>query len=166
MPSPAVASSPIHFPAPSKGVKEVGAYQSWHALVADDVGGMFCYIVATPDSSAYSQTVAIRDPVFFMVTSVPARKIRNEVSTIMGYAFGPNATVQLDIDGFKYNMFTANTDTAWALPSTEASLVEQFKAGTRLVVVGRSKNGITTTDTYSLDGFTAALLRMAQECPV
>ena len=34
-----------------------------------------------------------------MITSIPAKKIRNEVSTIIGYGFGPNTTVQIDIDG-------------------------------------------------------------------
>ena len=36
------------------------------------------------------------------ITSIPAKKIQNEVSTIIGYAFGPNATVQLDVDGTQY----------------------------------------------------------------
>jgi hypothetical protein len=100
-----------------------------------------------------------------MITSIPAKKIRNEVSTIIGYAFGPNATVALDIDGTKYTMFTANTDTAWAMPDQEGALVTALKNGAKLAVTGMSKRGTTTTDNYSLTGITAALQKMAMECP-
>jgi hypothetical protein len=62
-------------------------------------------------------------------------------------------------------MFTANTDTAWAMPDQEAALVDALKAGLRLTIVGQSKRGTTTTDTYSLLGITAALNKMAAECP-
>jgi hypothetical protein len=124
-----------------------------------------CFIASQPQDSKYSQQITSRDPVFFMITSIPAKMIRNEVSTIIGYAFAPNATVQLDIDGTKYTMFTANTDTAWAMPDQEAALVDALKAGLRLTIVGQSKRGTTTTDTYSLLGITAALNKMAAECP-
>jgi invasion protein IalB len=143
----------------------VGSFQSWNVYTSNEADGKMCFIAASPQNSKYSQTVASRDPVFFMITSIPAKKITNEVSTIIGYGFGPNATVQLDIDGTKYTMFTANTDTAWAMPENEPALVMALKNGAMLTVTGTSKRGTVTTDTYSLIGITAALGKLAMECP-
>jgi invasion protein IalB len=144
---------------------EVGTFQKWKVYTSNESDGKMCFIASSPQESKYSQQITSRDPVFFMITSIPAKKIRNEVSTIMGFAFGPNATVQLDIDGTKYTLFTANTDTAWAMPDQEVMLVNALKAGAKLTLVGSSKRGTVTTDTYSLAGVTAALNKMAMECP-
>jgi hypothetical protein len=62
-------------------------------------------------------------------------------------------------------MFTANTDTAWAMPDQESTLINALKAGVKLTLVSQSKRGTTITDTYSLLGITAALNKMAAECP-
>jgi hypothetical protein len=144
----------------------VGTFQNWQVLISNEPDGKMCFVANTQrPESKYSQPVTSRDPVYFMVTSIPAKKIKNEVSTIIGYAFGPNTSVQLDIDGNKYTMFTANTDTAWAMPEQEPALVNALKAGAKLTVTGASKRGTVTTDTYSLVGITAAINKMAQECP-
>jgi len=143
----------------------VGAFQKWNVFTSNEPDGKMCFVASQPQDSKYSQVITSRDPVFFMITSIPAKKIKNEVSTIIGFAFGPNAIVQIDIDGMKFTMFTANTDTAWAMPEQEAGLVNALKAGATLKVTGTSKRGTSTTDTYSLSGITAALQKMATECP-
>jgi hypothetical protein len=51
------------------------------------------------------------------------------------------------------------------MPDTESALVTALKNGANLTVTGTSKRGTVTTDTYSLIGITAALGRMAMECP-
>jgi invasion protein IalB len=147
------------------GQTNIGTFQKWNVFTSNDPDGKMCFIASQPTDSKYSQTITSRDPAFFMITSIPAKKIRNEVSTIIGYAFGPNAAVALDIDGTKYTMFTANTDTAWAMADQEAALVNALKAGAKLTVSGMSKRGTMTIDTYSLSGITAALQKMAMECP-
>ena len=144
---------------------QIGTFQSWSAYTSNDPSGKMCFIASIPQSSKYSQTITSRDPVFFMITSIPSKKIQNEVSTIIGYGFGPNATVMLDVDGTQYSMFTANTDTAWAMPDSEAALVAALKNGSTLTVSAASKRGTTTTDTYSLFGITAALAKIGTECP-
>lgn len=144
---------------------EVGVFQKWKVYTSAEATGKMCFVASVPSASKYSQPVTSRDPVFFMVTSIPAKSIRNEVSTIMGYAFGPNATVNLDIDGNKFTMFTSNTDTAWAIPEKEVELINAMRAGANLTVSGTSKRGTVTSDTYSLIGITAALQKLATECP-
>ncbi len=145
---------------------DVGTFQRWKVFTSNEPTGKMCFVASQPTDSKYSQQITSRDPVFFMITSIPAKNIRNEVSTIIGYAFGPNATVQIDIDGTnKYSMFTSNTDTAWANPADEANFINALKAGAKLTISGQSKRGTTTTDTYSLLGITAALGKLATECP-
>ena len=43
--------------------------------------------------------------------------------------------------------------------------VNALKNGAKLTVTGTSKRGTVTTDTYSLIGITAALAKLATECP-
>jgi hypothetical protein len=143
----------------------VGTFQKWNVFTSNEPDGKMCFVASQPTDSKYSQTITSRDPVFFMITSIPAKKIKNEVSTIIGYAFGPNASVQLEVGENKYTLFTANTDTAWAMPEQEVALVNALKAGATMRVIGTSKRGTVTTDSYSLLGITAALNKMAMECP-
>ena len=143
----------------------VGSFKDWNAFVSDEADGKLCFIASQPSGSKYSQPIKGRDAVFFMITSIPAKNIRNEASTIIGYGFGPNAEVTVDIDGTKFKMFTSNTDTAWAMPDQEAALVDAMKRGTKMTVQGTSKRGTVTNDAYSLSGVTAALDKLTAECP-
>jgi len=143
----------------------IGTFQYWNAFVSNEPDGKLCFIASQPQDSNYSQSISGRDPVFFMITSIPAKSIRNEASTIIGYGFPPDTNVTIDIDGTKFTMFTANTDTAWAMPEQEAELVEAMKAGHEMKVEGKSRRGTVTTDTYSLRGVTAALDKISTECP-
>ncbi len=145
----------------------VGTFQDWNTFTSNESDGKLCFVASQPKDSKYSQTIHGRDPVFLMVTSIPAKGIRNEVSTIIGYTFAPNADVTATVDGKSFKMFTSETqgDTAWAVADQQAALVEAMKAGSKMTVEGKSKRGTTTTDTYSLSGITAALDKATKECP-
>ncbi len=147
--------------------QDVGVFKYWTTFTQNDPDGKMCFIASQPQDKKYSQPVTGRDPVFFMVTSIPAKGIRNEVSTIIGYPFAPGSDVTVDVDGKKFKMFTSDTqgDTAWAVADQQAALVEAMKAGHEMTVQGQSKRGTVTTDTYSLSGVTAALDKAASECP-
>jgi invasion protein IalB len=146
---------------------QVGEFRNWKTFTQNDPSGKLCFIAAQPTDSKYSQKISGRDPAFFMITSIPAKNIRNEVSTIIGFPFAPNSTVSVDIDGKKFSMFTNESqgDTAWAVVDQQAALVEAMKAGTRMTVEGKSRRGTVATDSYSLSGVTAALDKATAECP-
>ena len=81
----------------------------------------------------------------------------DEASTIIGYPFKKESSVELSVDDVKFTMFT-NADGAWAdSPGTEKQIVAAMKAGKVLKVKGTSWRGTETEDTYSLNGVTAAM---------
>ena len=153
--------------APAHAATSIGTFKQWGAYTSSDSNGKMCFVASQPQSSKYQpDNVAARDPVFFMITSIPAKNIRNEASTIIGYPFADNVKVTVEIDGgSKFTMFT-DKDSAWIEnPAQETDLITAMKSGTRMIVTGKSRRGTLTTDTYSLSGITAALDAMSKECP-
>jgi hypothetical protein len=147
----------------------LGSFRNWNAYTHSDGEGKSCYIAAQPQSSKYSREISGRDPAFFLITtrvaSDPAKSVKNEVSTIIGFPFKPDSTVTVDIDGKKFTMFTRE-DNAWFNDrASESSFIEAMKGGNSMTVEGTSSRGTVTTDTYSLAGVTAGLDAVAKGCP-
>ena len=87
-----------------------------------------------------------------------------EVSFTGGYPFAPDSTVEVDVGGRKFNLFTEG-DSAWTgSPSDDEALVAALRAGSSAVVTGRSARGTTTKDTFSLSGVTAATNTARSRC--
>ena len=152
--------------ASAQSAQNVGTFKDWNAFVSNDPSGKICFIASQPTDAKYSQPISGRDPAFFQITSIPTKNIHNEASSIVGYTFAADADVTADVDGTKFKMFLddSHPDTAWAVPDTEAALIEAMKKGHQLILVGKSKRGTTVTDTYSLRGVTAALDKISKEC--
>jgi invasion protein IalB len=153
--------------AQSQSATPVGTFKDWNVFTANDASGKVCFIASQPTDSKYSKPVSGRDPAFFQITTIPAKSIRNEASSIVGYTFAADAAVTVDVDGTTFKMFldASYPDTTWAQPDQEAALVEAMKHGTKLTVNGTSKRKTTVSDTYSLAGISAALDAMAKACP-
>ena len=121
-----------------------------------------CYVSSRPKASE-PKTVK-RDPIFFLVTHMPGRSVRDEVSTIIGYPFKQESSVQLAIDEAKFEMRT-NADGAWAEDAaTDRKIVATMKGGKAMTLQGTSWRGTVTTDTYSLKGLSAAMDKIDQAC--
>jgi hypothetical protein len=153
----------------SQAATPIGSFKQWSAYTYSDAEGKSCYIASQPQSSKYSREISGRDPAFFLVTtrisSDPAKTVRNEASTIIGYPFKAESSVTVAIDGQTFTMFTRE-DNAWFNDrQSEASFIEAMKSGNNMTVEGTSGRGTVTTDTYSLSGVTAGLDAIAKECP-
>jgi hypothetical protein len=149
------------------GATSIGSFKQWTAYTSAEADGKMCFVASQPASSKYApNAVKSRDPVFFMITIIPAKKIKNEASTIIGYAFKEGSKVTVDIEGTQFTMFT-DKDNAWIEnPAQESQLITAMKGGKNMVVTGTSKRGTTTTDTYSLAGIKAALDAIVKACPL
>ena len=140
----------------------LGQFNDWAAYTYKAADTKVCYVSARPKTSA--PKTGKRDPAFFLVTNMPGRKIKGEVSTIIGYAFKKESTVELKVDAAAFQLFT-NADGAWAdTPATEKQIVTAMKSGQALTVKGTSWRNTQTLDTYSLDGVGAALAKIDDAC--
>jgi hypothetical protein len=140
----------------------LGEFKDWAAYTYKTSGGKVCYAVSQPKESEPKN--AKRDPIFFLVTHRPGQNVRNEVSTIIGYPFKKEAIVKISVDEASFDLFT-NGDGAWADTSAkDKQIVAAMRKGQKLAVQGTSWRGTSTTDTYSLEGLTAALGAIDTAC--
>lgn len=142
--------------------RTLGQFRDWAAYVSDDGGARVCYLYAEPKKSEGDYTR--RDDTYIQVANRPAETVRNEVSVTAGYAYRNGSTVEIAIGKHRFELFTDNGN-AWAREGdTDQKLVAAMKAGSDMIVKGRSSRGTLTTDTYSLLGFTAAHQAMEAAC--
>ena len=138
----------------------VGEYSDWAAYSYKTPTGQVCYIVSQPKKS--QPNAAKRDPIFFLITHRPGDNVRNEVNTIIGYAFKKESTATLTIDGDDFNLFTKG-DGAWS-DSKDTTIVDAMKKGKKMEVKGTSWRGTSTVDSYSLSGVKQAMEKIDQHC--
>ena len=142
--------------------RQLDTHRDWGSYVLEDANGKVCYIASDPEES--SPAMDGRAKTWVLVTHRPAANVKNEVGIIAGYTYQGGTQVNVIIDTEKFEMFTQD-DGAWLrTPEEEISVVEAMKKGRRMTVVGYSANGVTTTDKYSLLGFTAAHRAISKEC--
>jgi hypothetical protein len=109
-----------------------------------------------------------RDSVFFLISSWPGRKVRNEPSVVPGYQYKPGTKVQVQVGSDKFELFTKNDGSAggaWVEnPADEKKLIDAMKRGAEMSITGMSSRGTLTRDDYSLAGISAALDKVAATC--
>ena len=78
-----------------------------------------------------------------------------------GYPYKENEPVIVKIDSKIYEFYSED-DSAWT--NDDKELIYAMKKGIELIITGISKRGTKTTDTYTLNGFTAAHNRLSKDC--
>ena len=145
------------------GRVSLGTFGDWSAYKMKENGANLCYMASVPQKSEgkYKR----RGEIFLIVAHRPKEKSFNVVSLTAGYNYkkGSVATIQIDKKN-KVELFT-HEDTAWAqTPAVDNQLYKMMKAGNKAVVIGKSSLGNTTTDTFSLKGFTKAANAIDKAC--
>ena len=127
-----------------------------------------CWGVSKPKETLNSRdgkpVSARRGDILLFVTFRPASGAAGEVSFTGGYPFAPGSTVGVDIEGTTFDLVS---DGEWAWPSSkqdDAAILAALKAGSSAVVAARSARGTQTKDTFSLNGFTAAMAEAEARC--
>lgn len=141
----------------------ISEYGPWAAFKTTEDHGPVCYIGAEPEKA--EGDYAKRGDTYVLVMQRPNLGENDVVSVLAGYTYKPDSEAQVKINGGKpVNLFTRDTR-AWAYDSeSDAALVHAMKKGTRMVITGISSRGTLTTDTYSLNGFTAAYNDARKAC--
>ena len=142
----------------------IGTFDDWEAFTFHADGGLVCYAFSAPKKTESDKKIAKRDPVYFLVTDFQMRKIKGQVSTIIGYPFKESSLVALKVDEKPFDLYS-NGDTAWASAAEdEAAIVKEMKTAKSFSVDGTSWKGTQTTDIYSLVGFVKALEKIDATC--
>lgn len=145
----------------------LGSYRKWDALRARTNEGLVCYMISEPERWSASRKGVRRGDIYILITHKPDQKIRDEVNIIIGYPFRTGSEARARIDkNTEFRLFTQG-DGAWnADRKDDRAMVAAMKKGLAMVVTGTSSRGTTTTDTYSLSGFTAAHNAISDACRV
>ena len=148
--------------APAAAQEWVGTFGDWNAFRYFEGNKRVCFISSTPIDMEPKN--ARRGPTYLRVSRSP--DARDVVSILPGFAVEPEGTAVITVDTTEFRMRPAGQDGARAPNATQdAAMVRAMVAGTRLVARANSGRGMTSNDTYSLIGFTAAQTAMSNTCP-
>lgn len=154
-------------PAPLAGAAKptlLGQFGDWGAYTASPGGKKICFAIAKPKSAETRPADRPRNEPYMFISTRPAEKVTNEVSVIVGYPFKSSTEATAEVGATTFALYTQG-DGAWIKNAgEEAHMVDAMRQGESVVVKGMSSHGTQSTDTYSLQGLSEALDRVAQEC--
>ena len=119
----------------------------------------WCYIgsIPTKEEGEYSK----RGDVYILVY----RMNKNPDMIIQinaGYNYDEGKAVELRIDNDKFELF-GQGDSAWS-SNEDSKIIKAMIKGLNMTIIGFSSRGTLTTDTYNLNGFTAAHEKLKSDC--
>lgn len=140
----------------------LGSYTDWNVWELDEGGQKICYIVSEPKKQAGTYTR--RGKPAILVTRRPTPAVTDEVSIQPGYTYLEGSNVAVAVGQSQFTLFTRGAH-AWTKDQTEdQALIDVMKRGDSMVVSGESSKNTTSSDTYSLLGFTKAYNAMVAAC--
>lgn len=144
----------------------VAAKTDWSVFVESEPKE--CWGVSAPKETVNTRdgrVVAVRrGDILLMVFYRPEAEVKGQVTFTGGYPFADGSTVNLNISGSEFELFT---DGEWAWPATpadDAKIITAMKRGASAILTARSSRGTQTKDTFSLLGFTAAVEDAEKRC--
>ncbi len=164
----AIVNTAVLAAAPMPTAVIVKTFGDWTFYASDDgtSAGKVCFLVAQPTMT--EPPGLTRDPALAYVSAWPKDGVKSEISFKIGFVVkkpsDPTATV-IGPSASSYKLFVKDDRAYVADPTQELKLLEALKKGSKLTVQALSDRGTTTTDSYSLQGITAALQALAGSCP-
>jgi Invasion associated locus B (IalB) protein len=142
----------------------LGISGDWETFTYESEGAKVCYATSAPKKSEASKKGVARDPVYFMITHWPSKKVKSQPSVMIGYKFKEASDVKLTVDGRTFVLYPVD-NMAWTdKVDTEKAILAAMKTGKSMVVAGISAKGTSTKDTYSLSGISAAMDSIDSAC--
>lgn len=142
--------------------KIISEHGKWTAYYFVENGQKVCYMTSTPITDAGNYTK--RGDIAAFITHWPSKESKDVFSYVAGYPYKKNSDVNISIGGSKFSLFTQG-EMAWATDmDTDRRLINSIKKGSKMIVKGTSQRGTLTTDTYSLEGSTAAYNAITKAC--
>ncbi len=161
----ALIISTISAPAFAGDTDLIGQYGDWSAHSYKEDGQNVCFMASTPKTDEGNYTR--RGDIFAFITHRKSDGTKNEFSYAAGYAYKKDSEVKINIDGkWSFTLFTDNENAWTAGPAEDKKLIDAIKRGSKMTVIGYSKRGTKTTDTYSLKGSSKAHEAIGNACGV
>jgi len=152
--------------AQEESTNQVAAKTAWS--VFEDADPKECWAVSSPTETVNTKdgrVVAVRrGDILLMTFFRPGAGVDGQITFTGGYPFAGGSTVNVNIGGTEFEMFTEGE---WAWPasaSDDAKIIAAMKRGADAVLTARSSRGTITKDTFSLLGYTAALEEAEKRC--
>ena len=152
--------------AQEQSTNRVDAMTDWSVFVGDNPRE--CWAVTTFKKSVNTRDgreVSVRrGEILLMVFFRPTASVEGQVAFTGGYPFANGSTVNVNIDGTHFELFS---EEEWAWPATasdDTQMVTAMKRGANAVLTAMSGRGTRTQDTFSLLGFTAAFDDAKRRC--
>lgn len=145
---------------------QVAAKTAWS--VFEDSDPRECWAVSAPTETVNTKdgrVVAVRrGDILLMTFFRPGAGVQGQITFTGGYPFAGGSTVNMNIGGSEFELFTEGE---WAWPastSDDAKILAAMKRGAEAVLSARSSRGTITKDSFSLSGYTAAVEEAEKRC--
>lgn len=159
LPAAALAQSKKPAPHPSEPVaKSIGVFGSWQAATYVDRGQTVCYAFTRPLKAP--KPVPGRGEPVLSVAERPT--IRDAVALAAGFPYAAGAVVPVTVGTTTQEFYTAGSS---AFARDGAAMTTAMEKGAELVAVSPGPGKATTTDRFSLTGFSAAHAAIVKACP-
>ncbi|WP_458094944.1 invasion associated locus B family protein [Roseomonas sp. WA12] len=133
------------------GPQRLGTFNDWTAATHEEGSNKVCYAFTRLEG---------RQNALLTVTHRPQG--RDQVALRIGRPFPRNAEVKVDVGSNDLDFYTAG-DNAFARDGR--ATVAAFRNGREAVAKSPAANNRSTTETFSLAGFSAAYEAISRECP-
>lgn len=152
--------------AQEESTNRVDAMTDWSVFEGDNPRE--CWAVTTYKESVNTKDGRVvsvsRGEILLMVFYRPGAEVQGQIAFTGGYPFARGSTVNVNISGTEFELFTEG-EWGWpATPQDDARMITAMKRGADAVLSARSARGTTTKDTFSLLGFTAAVEDAERRC--
>ncbi|MDC0205435.1 hypothetical protein OAJ64_01330 [Pelagibacteraceae bacterium] len=146
----------------AEDLKKVGKFKDWESYILLKEGNKICFAQSVPIVRAPKKLK--REPSRLFISFRPSENIVNEVSVTNGYIFKQKIPVAAKSGKKSYDLFSKGRFAWLADQEDEKKLLSTMKKASRLMIIGKSDQGVQTTDHYSMMGFTKAYNSAKKSC--
>ena len=143
---------------PASPPRSIGRFDDWTAATHQEAGQVVCY--AFTRAAASSPALPGRGDVVLTVTQRPGGA-RDAVAISAGFAYAPNAEVQVQVDQASLPFYTAQRS---AFARDGHAAVAAFGHGRQAVAKSPGPHAAALTDTFNLRGFSPAYAAINKAC--
>lgn len=153
--------------AQQQSTNRVGTNTSWSVFEGESPKE--CWAVSAPIETVNTKDGRVvaptRGDILLMVFYRPSAEVRGQVAFTGGYEFKKGSTVNVNVDGTEFELFTEGEWSWPATPQEDSKMITAMKRGKTAVVTAISqRSGTLTKDTFSLLGFTASIEDADKRC--